>query len=296
MDRRAVWLLCLGLVGMLAVSVAAPALPTAVSIVDDDAVDSPEPSDEAESILDDQFGEPEEADDVENPLPVEWLLLGAGLVSLLVLGRAFVTNPEQGRTILASTVLIVVVIGVLFVFDRSGQIGETATTGLVPESFPLAVGALVACLTVLAAAFVFSRDDDPVLDSPDRMDTPVPLQSPTQRTASVSDSVSISHAAADNDVYRTWLLVAETVGTDSDAAATPGEIRDRAIERGLNRSAVDELTRLFEASRYDHRSPTPDQERQARALAADLALESSGAGDSLETELEIEPSVEESNE
>ncbi|OIB58800.1 DUF4129 domain-containing protein [Natrialba sp. SSL1] len=294
MDRRAVWLLCLGLAGMLAVSVAAPALPTAVSVVDDDAVDSSEPSDEAESILDDQFGEPEGADEAENPLPVEWLLLGTGLVSLLVLGRALVVNPDRGRTILATTVIIVALIGVLFAFDRSGQIGGDASTGLVSESFPLVIGALVAFLTVLAAAFVFSRDDDPVLDGTDSTNGSVELQSPTRRTASASDPVSISHAAADNDVYRTWLLIADAVGTGNDAATTPGEIRTQAIECGFDRSAVDELTRLFEASRYDHRSPTLDQERRARALAEDLALELSETDGTRETERE--PPVEESDE
>ncbi|ADD07488.1 DUF4129 domain protein (plasmid) [Natrialba magadii ATCC 43099] len=288
-DRHTVWILCLGVVGILAIAVAAPALPTAVSVVEDDGIDSPELSEDAESLLDEQFGEAG-GDDVENPLPVEWLLLGAGLISLLVLGRAVVANPEQARPLLFGTVAIAALLGALLVFDWSGYGNETTGTGsgpgLIPESFPLAVAILVAGLTLIGTVFVLSRDDTPALETADDS-ADIPTPSPANElSASDYGSSAVSHTAADTDVYRTWLLLNAAAGTGDESAATPGEVRDEAIASGLDRSAVDELIHLFEASRYGRHGPTQDQDQRARALCQELALESNESNESTTAEQE----------
>lgn len=271
MTGRVAWIICLGIVGILAVSVAAPTLPTAVSVVDDGTTDSPEPDGEAEELLGDEFGEQPD-DGGESPLPVEWLVLGAGLIGLVVLVRVAVVNPEQAALTLGSGVAVVALLGLLFVFEWDVDSGSTASSA--PEYFPLLVAAISACLAVAGTALVFSRREDvtpegapPTAEFEDR--------TPTRET-SIPPSPSLDVAPGvpiDNDVYRAWWTLTRAVEKRSDDAATPGEIRAAAIDHGFDPDAVAELRRSFEASRYGGREPTADQERRARELLQQLELE-----------------------
>ncbi|MFC6768804.1 DUF4129 domain-containing protein, partial [Natrinema soli] len=105
------------------------------------------------------------------------------------------------------------------------------------------------------------------------------LESTTERDA--DDPGCLEHAPtaesepptdvpADNDVYRAWQAVVEAVGKQADDAATPGDVREAAIAHGFDADTVDELTRLFEDSRYGGREPDSDRERRARTLQRDL--------------------------
>jgi hypothetical protein len=73
-------------------------------------------------------------------------------------------------------------------------------------------------------------------------------------------------SAADNDVVRAWRELADVLELSRPASSTPREFAAAATAAGVDRAAVAELTKLFEAVRYGDRDPTGD--RAERAIAA----------------------------
>lgn len=80
---------------------------------------------------------------------------------------------------------------------------------------------------------------------------------------------------ADNEVYRAWREMTEHIDVDHPEASTPGEFASAAIETGMARSDVVELTAVFEEVRYGGLPATDEAER--RAVAALRNIETSYA-------------------
>lgn len=73
-------------------------------------------------------------------------------------------------------------------------------------------------------------------------------------------------ADVDNEVYRAWAEMTAHVDLDGPETATPGEFAAAAVEAGMDRDHVEELTHLFEAVRYGSERPTADRESRAVAV------------------------------
>lgn len=80
---------------------------------------------------------------------------------------------------------------------------------------------------------------------------------------------------ADNEVYRAWREMTEHIDVEHPEASTPGEFASAAIEAGMARPDVVELTAVFEEVRYGGLPPTEEAER--RAVSALRNIESSYA-------------------
>ncbi|MFB6140626.1 MAG: DUF4129 domain-containing protein [Halosimplex sp.] len=70
----------------------------------------------------------------------------------------------------------------------------------------------------------------------------------------------------DNEVYRAWREMTDLLAVDDPGTSTPGEFAAAAVEAGLGREDVTELTRLFEDVRYGDRRPSDERERRAVAI------------------------------
>lgn len=70
----------------------------------------------------------------------------------------------------------------------------------------------------------------------------------------------------DNEVYKTWREMVELTDVDNPETSTPGEFAAAAVEEGLGRDDVTELTRLFEDVRYGNAQPSDERERQAISI------------------------------
>jgi hypothetical protein len=70
-------------------------------------------------------------------------------------------------------------------------------------------------------------------------------------------------AGIDNEVFRAWQEMAADLDVDRPEASTPGEFADAAVEAGMDRDDVEELTRLFEAVRYGDADASDDREQRA---------------------------------
>lgn len=69
-----------------------------------------------------------------------------------------------------------------------------------------------------------------------------------------------------NEVYRTWREMTELLHVDDPRTSTPGEFAAGAVDAGLGREDVAELTRLFEDVRYGETQPSEEDERRAVAV------------------------------
>jgi hypothetical protein len=67
----------------------------------------------------------------------------------------------------------------------------------------------------------------------------------------------------DNEVYRAYREMTADLDVLNPASATPAEFRAAALEAGLAREDVDELTAVFEDVRYGGEAPTEERERRA---------------------------------
>jgi len=70
----------------------------------------------------------------------------------------------------------------------------------------------------------------------------------------------------ENAVYRSWHEMTAHLDVERPDASTPAEFADAAVDAGMDRDDVAELTRLFEAVRYGDAPATA--ERAERATAA----------------------------
>ncbi|TYT62454.1 DUF4129 domain-containing protein [Natrialba swarupiae] len=103
----------------------------------------------------------------------------------------------------------------------------------------------------------------------------------------------------DNEIYRAWLEMTRPLEVDRPETSTPGEFAGAAVEAGLAREDVDQLTSLFEDVRYGHAETTDEMESRAIAVLrriedeyADVTSESiADAGPEFSANVGPEPSV-----
>jgi hypothetical protein len=69
--------------------------------------------------------------------------------------------------------------------------------------------------------------------------------------------------SADNEVYRAWREMTGLLDIPDPETSTPGDFEAAAVEAGMGRDDVRELTRLFEDVRYGNADPSVARERRA---------------------------------
>lgn len=160
----------------------------------------------------------------------------------------------------------------------AGQGGGGAAAGGRPLLSLALVGFLAIALLVALATLFYSTGDDgappPATDeddqAPDRM-------AAVGRAAGRAANRIERDAEADNAVYHAWREMTQYLDVPHPNASTPDEFATAAIQAGMAREDVEELTRLFEAVRYGGVAPTVDRER--RAIAAFRRIETEYARD-----------------
>lgn len=70
-------------------------------------------------------------------------------------------------------------------------------------------------------------------------------------------------APVDNEVYRAWAEMTELLDVPNPDSSTPADFAVAAVEAGMRREDVEELTALFRAVRYGSSEATPGRERRA---------------------------------
>jgi|AntDeeMinimDraft_4_1070355.scaffolds.fasta_scaffold00898_8 hypothetical protein len=155
--------------------------------------------------------------------------------------------------------------------DTGGDGGEE--DGRTIPDLPLAVLAILGILAAAAVGGVLvTRKDD---DGDDPFDSDAETLEETAAEVDVDEFAAAAGRAADriertddvdNEIYRAWVEMTEYLEVDHPETSTPGEFAAAAVDAGIDREDVVELTGLFERVRYGSEAATAD--REARALDA----------------------------
>lgn len=160
--------------------------------------------------------------------------------------------------------------------NGSGGVGGAAAGGT-PVVSLLLFGFLGVAL-VIAVALLFRSTGDqspPPATEPDSPDAA--SRTAIGRAAGRAADRIEGDADPDNAVYRAWKEMTGPLEVPNPDASTPAEFAGAAVEAGMARDDVAELTALFESVRYGTAAPTND--REARAVAALRRIEAAYAGD-----------------
>lgn len=270
MEARSVLVFALGITGILAVSLAGPALPTAVSFVDDGAIDRPDLSEVEERLLEERGGgQPEPQADVA--LPAEWIVLGVAVVGLAVLVRIALVDQVRRALLLASGTVMVgalVVLAALWLGSVRTDVGKA-----VPESVStvLAGSFLLVALGMGLLSHLRRDDQDGRSDALAGRTVDTSSRDTARDNTRPDDSARLdADVPADNDVYRAWLWLERASSSDEGQPMTPDDVRQAAHDRGFDADVVDELTSVFESIRYGDAELTASDERRAGELLGRL--------------------------
>jgi hypothetical protein len=143
----------------------------------------------------------------------------------------------------------------------SGSDGRTAS----PVALPLLFGLLVA-LAAAIFAVVRRRGQSAGDAATDEGEDEEGDAAAVGRAAGRAADRIEDDEGVENEVYRAWRELTALLDVESPETSTPGEFARAAVEAGLGREDVDELTRLFEDVRYGDREPSGVYEERAVAV------------------------------
>lgn len=158
-----------------------------------------------------------------------------------------------------------------------GPPGSGSSTTLTDPSTLLLIGLGVALLTAVALLFVSSSGNDPNPEEASGEPDPSGDVAAVGRAAGEAADRIESSTDVDNEVFRAWREMTSHLDVPNPQSSTPAEFAGAAVEAGMDRDDVAELTSLFEAVRYGGESPTEEHER--RAIEALRRIEREYAGD-----------------
>lgn len=152
-------------------------------------------------------------------------------------------------------------------------IGET-DVALDPTTVPIAVYALlgIVLLGVLMYAFsdrgglggalepILSRSNDEGSGEPPSVTARTLGQLAGQAAERIEDD---DGSTVENEVYRAWREMTRPLAVDRPESSTPAEFATAAVDAGIRRDDVAELTELFADVRYGGYHPTEERERRA---------------------------------
>lgn len=159
----------------------------------------------------------------------------------------------------------------------SGAPGSASGTSVTDPSVLLLVGLGVALVAAVALLFVSSSGTDPESEEATAEPDPDPDVEAVGRAAGEAADRIESATDVDNEVYRAWREMTTHLDVSNPESSTPAEFAGAAVDAGMSRDDVAELTSLFEAVRYGGESPT--EERERRAVEALRRIEREYAGD-----------------
>lgn len=234
----------------------------------------------------------------ELPAFLEYLLFALAIVAAVVVAWYFIVHRRDLVKLLATIVAVGLLVTLLTMgLLHFGEIPtpaeqEPPTGGNETEpgmgggegsgsSGPISFGPILGVLAVITAIFVGAL----VLTGRGDGDRLVAPSADAEPDADESEAAAVGAAAGraaeriessddvDNEVYRAWRDMTRLLEVDRPETSTPGEFADAAVDAGIDRDHVDELTRLFEDVRYGHEGTTDEMEARAVSVLREIEAE-----------------------
>jgi hypothetical protein len=158
-----------------------------------------------------------------------------------------------------------------------GGFGEGAGRRVSAPTAVLGIVLVVALLGSFLLLLVSTGDEEADasdVDDPVEEPTPPDVAALGRAAGAAADRIE-DDADVDNEVYRAWAAMTRHLDVPNPRTSTPAEFAAAAVDAGMTREDVTELTDLFETVRYGGEAPTED--REARAVAALRRIEAAYA-------------------
>ena len=125
---------------------------------------------------------------------------------------------------------------------------------------------LIGGVFVVAGVVIYrSLQADPLIDEPTAEGDEGDLNAFAEAAGRAADRIELASASVDNAVYEAWVEMTELLD-ESDPSYTAGEFADAAIDAGMERTDVEELTELFNEVRYGGHSAGDREDRAVEIL------------------------------
>ncbi len=157
----------------------------------------------------------------------------------------------------------------------SGGPGDGATT-LTSPSVVLFVVLGIALVGALVLLVKSSSGDEPETQTGDTPPDEEDVAAIGRMAGEAADRIE-SAESVENEVYRAWREMTQHLDVSAPESSTPGEFAVAAVDAGIAREDVTELTNLFEEVRYGGEDATG--EREERAVSALRRIERTYAED-----------------
>ena len=151
-----------------------------------------------------------------------------------------------------------------FASPENGSLFESAAGTATSSPTALAALFVVGMLALGVLALVLSRrggDEETTLEPDDDADD-ADLSAARTAAGAAADRIDEGDDL-DNEVYRAWRELADSLDVAAPDSSTPGEFARAAVEAGLDPEPVADLTSVFEEVRYGGADPTGDREGEA---------------------------------
>ncbi|MFC7213094.1 DUF4129 domain-containing protein [Saliphagus sp. GCM10025334] len=296
--RLAVALLVIVAIGLVAATITTPIDPGSdgTGFGDGDGEGSGQGASEGEPYSDNRGDEPGTP-----PEFLQYLVYALLIMLALVVVWYLISNRRDLVKIGAATILITLILSTIVYLllkygeqpefvtqnqtyntsNNSSGGGGTSGTGSRETDVPLNFGPLLGVLALVATIFVgglvlskrgsSTGGTASVEEGQDGTNTErAAVAAAAGRAADrIADE---SSTGVDNEIYRAWREMTDLLEVDRPESTTPREFAAVAVDAGLERDHVEELTGLFEAVRYGHEDTT--DEREERAVSILRAIES----------------------
>lgn len=178
--------------------------------------------------------------------------------------------------------------------ESVGDGGDGDERAVTAPSVAVAAFLVLAILGVLAAMFARNTDEEGGSTEEQAPDSERRTEI-GEVAGEAADRIEDEGDDLENEVYRAWAEMTDALEVRRPETSTTTEFADAAIDAGLAREDVQELTRLFEEVRYGTADATPERERRAvdalRSIERQYADdEPTGGGDVLDGDAVDDPS------
>ncbi|POG53680.1 DUF4129 domain-containing protein [Haloferax marisrubri] len=133
---------------------------------------------------------------------------------------------------------------------------------------------LAAALVVAVFMLVTGTGDSPEADDDDvepiEEDEGPNVAAVGRAAGAAAQRIEDGDADVENEVFRAWGEMTALLDVPNRRSATPAEFADSAVDAGMDRDDVGDLTTLFEEVRYGGFEATPERERRAVAALRNI--------------------------
>ncbi|KAB1186599.1 MULTISPECIES: DUF4129 domain-containing protein [Haloferax] len=169
----------------------------------------------------------------------------------------------------------------VFAPGGGGSLGEGAG-GVQSVSPPTALFSLLLVVALVAALVMLVTGTGDSPDGDDGTEATVPEDGPDvaavgRAAGDAAERIESGTGGVENEVFRAWAEMTSLLSVPNRQSATPAEFAAVAVEAGMAREDVTQLTTLFEEVRYGGAEATTDREQ--RAVDALRNIESNYAAD-----------------